>query len=135
MQDSGRRYNCRAQRRGSPDALNSHESPQYSWRCTAGACVRRESNGHGMATLPVRSGAPLPLLHVPARSAMASLAAELGAASLRDDDDGGGAEAGGWDDSALVTAYEDAVRRYQRAHGLLPPGACFAGRGCAPPAR
>ena len=61
---------------------------------------------------------------------MASLSAQLAAASLRDSDEpdgdelaGGGAGEGEWDDSALVTAYEDAVRRYQEAHGLLPAGA------------
>jgi hypothetical protein len=34
-----------------------------------------------------------------------------------------GGEEGAWDDSALVDAYEDAVRRYQRAHGLTASGA------------
>jgi hypothetical protein len=75
---------------------------------------------------------------------MASLPATLAAASLHDEADerdaydgagGGEAESGGWDDSALVTAYEDAVRRYQQAHGLLPPGACTASLGSKPALR
>jgi hypothetical protein len=55
--------------------------------------------------------------------------AALAAARLDDDADGAeagplGGEEGAWDDSALVDAYEDAVRRYQRAHGLTASGAC-----------
>ncbi len=33
---------------------------------------------------------------------------------------------GAWDDSALVHAYDAAVRRYQEAHGLLPAGGARA---------
>ena len=82
------------------------------------------------------------LAQLSTRSAMASLPAALAAASLRDEADarddggaGGDEAAGGWDDSALVTAYEDAVRRYQQAHGLLPPGACAACFGSKPALR
>jgi hypothetical protein len=75
-------------------------------------------------------------LEAEAREADAAASAERAGAGAADEGGEGIAldDEGAWDDSALVDAYDAAVRRYQQAHGLPSAGACGcarAVRGCA----